>query len=159
FASLWPQARARLGVAWLDGRHTGGSQTRHGHDHHGGGAMSLRTAVFAADGRKQQETELDTRTCHCCQTDVAMTAPGPLLGCRDGGGGEVGVIVAARCDGQAWTTPRPVLVDGWVMPACPVDGPAVAAQGEQAWVAWYPAAEGRPALRLAASTDAGDRFG
>lgn len=159
FASLWPQAHARLGVAWLDGRHTGGDQTRHGHDHHGGGAMSLRTAVFAADGRKQQEIELDTRTCDCCQTDVAMTARGPLLVYRDRSEGEVRDIVATRFDGQAWSTPRPVHVDGWVMPACPVNGPAVAAQGEQAWVAWYTAAEGRPALRLAASTDAGDRFG
>ena len=36
-----------LGIAWLDGRHTGG-----GHDHggHGGGAMTLRAATFGSDG-------------------------------------------------------------------------------------------------------------
>lgn len=157
FASLWPQAHDRLGIAWLDGRHTGGGHG--GHDGHGTGAMSLRAAVLDADGGKLAEAELDARTCDCCQTDVALTARGPLLVYRDRDEGEVRDIVATRFDGQAWTAPVPVQADGWVMPACPVNGPAVAARGEQAWVAWYTAAGGAPSLRLAGSADAGDHFG
>ncbi|WP_188310364.1 sialidase family protein [Arenimonas fontis] len=155
FASLWPQGHDRLGVAWLDGRHTGGG----GHGHHGGaGAMSLRAAVLGPDGRKATEAQIDARTCDCCQTDVAVTARGPLLVYRDRSEGEVRDILATRFDGSAWSASVPVHADGWVMPACPVNGPAVAALGEQAWVAWYTAAEGRVALRLAASRDAGDSF-
>ena len=44
------------------------------------------------------------------------------------------------------------------MPACPVNGPDVAARGEAAVVAWYTEAGGEPEVRAAASADAGDRF-
>ena len=44
------------------------------------------------------------------------------------------------------------------MPACPVNGPAVAANGVQAWVAWYTAADEMPKVRIARSQDAGDSF-
>jgi len=44
------------------------------------------------------------------------------------------------------------------MPACPVNGPAVAAAGRKVWTAWYSAAGGQPALRVAYSSDAGASF-
>jgi hypothetical protein len=40
-----------------------------------------------------------------------------------------------------------------------VNGPAVAADGDAALVAWYTEAGGQPSVRVARSTDAGDRFG
>ena len=45
------------------------------------------------------------------------------------------------------------------MPACPVNGPAVAARGDEALVAWYTAAGDVPTLKLSRSTDAGGAFG
>jgi hypothetical protein len=48
--------------------------------------------------------------------------------------------------------------DDWKMPACPVNGPAIAARGNDAVVAWYTATGDVPALKIARSTDAGDRF-
>jgi hypothetical protein len=154
FVSLWPQGRDGLGIAWLDGRNTGG-----GHDHGSGGAMTLRAAVFGADETKRSEHELDASTCDCCQTDAAVGADGLLLAWRDRAAGEVRDIAVARFDGRAWSAPVTVHADRWVMPACPVNGPAIAARGRQAWVAWYTAAGGAPSIRLAASTDAGRRFG
>ncbi len=157
FATLWPQSRDTLGIAWLDGRHTGGGG--HGHDGHGGGgAMTLRAAFFGSAG-KRAEAELDASTCDCCQTDAVMTPKGLLLAYRDRAGGEIRDIATARFDGKAWSAPRIVHADGWFMPACPVNGPAVAARGRAAWVAWYTAAGDVPALKLAASPDSGDRFG
>ncbi len=161
FVAMWPQSRDTLGVAWLDGRRTAGGG--HGADQHGGhdalaGAMTLRTALFDAAG-KRGETELDAMTCDCCNTDAAVTGRGPLLVYRDRAEGEVRDIAATRFDGRRWQLPAPVHADGWVMPGCPVNGPAVAAHGEQAWVAWYTEAGGVPVLRLARSDDAGDRFG
>lgn len=142
------------GIAWLDGRHTGGG----GHAGHGaGGAMTLRAARIAADGSRE-EWEVDGRTCDCCQTDAAMTSQGPVIAYRGRDGNEVRDILLARFTDGVWSRAR-VHADDWVMPACPVNGPALAAAGERVFVAWYTEADGQPSLRLAGSADAGARFG
>lgn len=143
-------------MAWLDGRNTAGGG-HGGHDAHAG-AMSLRAVAFGPALERSDESELDPRTCDCCQTDAAMTARGPLLVYRDRDGNEIRDIVTTRFDAGAWTLPRKVHDDRWKMPACPVNGPAIAAQGMQAWVAWYTAAGDTPRLRLARSQNAGDDF-
>lgn len=163
FASLWPADRNSLGIAWLDGRNTAG----HAHDDarpeaHADadvpGAMTLRAARFDYRLQKHDEAELDAMTCDCCQTDVAMTARGPLLVYRGRDRNEIRDILAIRRDGKGWTAAHKVHDDQWKMPACPVNGPAVAAHGNNAVVAWYTEAGGTPRLRLARSTDAGDSF-
>lgn len=167
FAALWPQGQDTLGIAWLDGRNTAGA-SHDGHEAHdtgadhadpsGGGAMTLRAASFGPDLRRALDAEIDPRVCDCCQTDVAMTAQGPLLVYRGRGADEIRDILATRLDGEAWTAPAPVHADGWKMPACPVNGPAVAAEGDTAVVAWYTAPGGEPLLRAAHSADAGGSF-
>jgi len=162
FVSLWPQTSDSIGVAWLDGRNTAtdiSPDTAQGaHAGHGGGAMALRTAVFGAGLGKTDEVELDARTCDCCQTSAAMTAKGPLLVYRDRDEAEIRDIASTRLQHGAWTPARTVHDDRWTMPACPVNGPSVAARKNQAWVAWYTAAGEVPTLRLAHSADAGDSF-
>lgn len=151
FASLWRWQGDALAVAWLDGRH-GSSEEGHG-------AMSLRGAVFDAALKRTREWELDARTCDCCQTDVAATPSGPLLVYRDRSEDEIRDVYVTRYDGKAWTTPHAVHADGWKMPGCPVNGPAVAARGNDVVVAWYTAAGDRPSVHLARSRDAGASFG
>ncbi len=157
FVSLWADGADGIGVAWLDGRHTGGGGES-GHAGHGG-AMSLRAARFDAGLRRSLDTQVDAMTCDCCQTDVALTARGPLLVYRDRDAQEIRDIAATRREGAVWTAPAAVHADRWNMPACPVNGPSVAARGEAAVVAWYTAAGGEPKLQLARSEDAGGRFG
>lgn len=157
FVSLWPQSRDTLGIAWLDGRQMAAGEPG-GHDGHGEGAMTLRTAILDPALRKSAETELDPRTCDCCQTHAAVTARGPLLAYRDRDGDEIRDVATTRFEHGAWTLPRKVHDDRWKMPACPVNGPALAARGEQAWVAWYTAAGEVPRIRIARSADAGDHF-
>ena len=152
FASLWPWSKNRFAIAWLDGRHTVG-----GHDHGGSGAMTLRAAVYRADG-KRDEWELDARACDCCQTDAAMTSKGPVLVYRDRSADEIRDIAIVRWRDEAWTEPRIVHADRWHMPACPVNGPAVAARGEHVHVAWYTVIDGAPRVRIAHSRDAGATF-
>lgn len=157
FASLWPQSHDQLGIVWLDGRKTAG-----GHDHadHGGaGAMTLRSATFDAAGKRRTGFEVDAMTCDCCQTDTAAVPGGVLVAYRDREPGEIRDIKVTRYDGKAWTAPATVHADRWFMPACPVNGPAIAARGQRAWVAWYTGAGGAPSVRLAASSDGGARFG
>lgn len=156
FVSMWPEAAGALGIAWLDGRNAG-SEGHGGHEGHDG-AMTLRTAIFDAAGLRLSESELDARTCDCCQTAMAQTSRGPLLAWRDRDENEIRDIVVARRDGMSWTPAHKVHDDGWKMPACPVNGPAVAARGERAWVAWYTAAGDVPRVRMAVSKDAGDTF-
>lgn len=155
FATLWPHPGGGLGIAWLDGRHTGGG----GHGGHGGagGAMTLRAAAFNAKG-KQSESQLDASTCDCCQTDSVRVGDTVLLAYRDRAEGEIRDIAVARFENSRWQAPAIVHADNWMMPACPVNGPAIDALGDQAWVAWYTAAGGMPALRLARSDDGGRRF-
>ena len=155
FATLWPQPGGGLGIAWLDGRHTGGG----GHGGHAGagGAMTLRAAVFDGKG-KQAESQLDASTCDCCQTDSARVGDTVLLAYRDRAEGEIRDIAVARFEDGRWQAPAIVHADRWMMPACPVNGPAIDARGDQAWVAWYTAAGGTPSLRLARSVDGGRHF-
>lgn len=152
FVSLWPQSRDTLGVAWLDARNSDGQGGAHG------GMMSLRSALFSGTLQRSSETQIDASTCDCCQTDVALTARGPLLVYRDRTAAEIRDIYVTRRDGGTWTPPRPVHVDGWKMPACPVNGPSVAANGNEVVVAWYTAAGDKPTVKLAHSSDAGDTF-
>jgi len=162
FVSLWPATRDTLGVSWLDGRNTAG-----GHEGHDAPAtthaapvraMTLRSARFDAALQRSGEAEVDAMTCDCCQTDVAITARGALMVYRDRTAQEIRDIGVTRAQGHAWTPLRLVHADGWKMPACPVNGPAVAARGNDAVVAWYTAPGDVPMLRVARSADAGDTF-
>jgi hypothetical protein len=158
FVSMWPAARDTLGIAWLDGRNTTATDAGKNHEGHGGGAMSLRAATYDPRMQRGNDTELDGMTCDCCQTDVAMTTQGPLLVYRGRDHGEIRDILATRFDGNAWTPAHKVHDDQWKMPACPVNGPAVAARDHNAVVAWYTEAGKQPVLKLARSADAGATF-
>lgn len=160
FAALWPRAADAIGIAWLDGRE---QQVAHGGEQkagaHHGGAMQLRANGFDRDLARGADAVVDARTCDCCQTDAATTDRGVLLAWRDRGDDEMRDIVVARLqDDGAWTRPTTVHADGWKIEACPVNGPAIAAVGNAAVVAWYSEAGGTPTVRIARSTNAGDAF-
>lgn len=100
-------------------------------------------------------------TCECCQTDAAMTTGGAIVVYRDRTEAEIRDISFVRRDDDGWTRPEPVHSDGWVVPGCPVNGPAVAAggpQGRQVAVAWFTASGNRPRVQVAFSADAGAHF-
>lgn len=166
FAALWPASRDTIGVAWLDGRdniegdmHGEGGTMAGAHAMPGEGRTALRAAVFDMNLQRSGEAVVDAKTCDCCQTAIAATTRGPLLVYRDRSDEEIRDIAAVRYDGKAWGKPVPVHADGWVMKGCPVNGPAVAADGNAALVAWYTEAGGKPSVRIARSEDAGDSFG
>lgn len=153
FAALWPATQTTLGVAWLNPAKAGEGGA---HENHGG--MSLQSAIFDGGMQRKSEGTLDPMTCECCQTDVAMATAGPVIVYRDRDAEEVRDIAAVRYDGKAWSEPVRVHADGWKMPACPVNGPAAAANGNDVVAAWYTAANDEPALKLALSRDGGASF-
>ena len=160
FAALWAAGPDRLGIAWLDGRAQVAAHGEGGNAeaHHGGGAMQLRANAFDMSLGRGTDAVLDARTCDCCQTDVALTAKGPLLAYRDRDANEIRDIAVLRFEGGTWSAPKPVHADGWKTEACPVNGPAIAAQANAAVVGWYSEAGGEAAVRIARSVDAGDAF-
>jgi hypothetical protein len=160
FATLWPWSKTEIAIAWLDGRQTGDG---HGHASHEtvanmSQAMTLRAAVFNSTGNKTREWALDASTCDCCQTDSAVTKLGPVVIYRNRDAREIRDVYITRYAAGRWQAPQLVAADNWLMPACPVNGPALSAHGSSLWAAWYTGAGAQPALRVAYSNNNGVSF-
>jgi hypothetical protein len=149
FVSLFPQpgSEGLVGAIWLDGRETVDD-----------GAMTLRSAILDGAGRISDPRVVDGDVCDCCQTDVARADVGPIAVYRNRTGDETRDIYVTRLVNDEWEPGRPVAEDGWTINGCPVNGPAVAASGTRAAVAWYTGAGRQPAIRLSFSSDSGETF-
>jgi hypothetical protein len=158
FVSLIPLPGDRLGAIWLDGRNM--TAPNEIDEHTAAGAnMTLRFAALDAAGNVSDETQLDERVCECCQTSAAVTSAGPIVVYRDRSASEVRDIYVVRQVNGSWTTPQPVFADKWEINGCPVNGPAVAADGARVTVAWFSSAANVPRVRVTFSNDAGATFG
>ncbi len=141
------RAETGLGLLWLDGRLTPR------------GPMTLRGAIVTEDGSLLEEREVDSDVCDCCQTSIAVSSRGPLAVYRDRTGEEIRDIYMSRHDGERWSTGTRLYADNWRIPGCPVNGPAIVAEGDFVAVAWFSAAGDRPVVRVIMSTDSGETFG
>jgi hypothetical protein len=151
FVSLVPTAANNFGVVWLDGRYTGDTPR---------GPMTLRYATLLPDGGLRDEAQIDERVCDCCSTDAVRTGDGSVLvAYRDRTDSEIRDISVSRLEGSTWSSPRSVHADNWEIAACPVNGPAVAAQGDLVAVAWFTAAQDSASVLVAFSRDGGGTFG
>jgi hypothetical protein len=92
------------------------------------------------------------------QVNVATTAGGPVVVYRDRTPEEIRDIVVRRLADGAWSEPIPVAVDGWHIEGCPVNGPAIAAAGDNVAVAWFTAAGNQARVRFARSSDGARSF-
>ena len=152
FVSLVPLAGSGVGALWLDGR-----EMTEGHGQHSG-TMTLRYADVDASLKVRNEQVLDGRVCECCTTAMTMTATGPVVAYRDRSEQEIRDISFARRVNGKWSQPKPVHVDGWKIPGCPVNGPQLAARGKVAAMAWFTAPDNKPQVNVAFSRDAGATF-
>jgi len=158
FVTMLPLSDQRTFITWLDGRNTK-VEGEESHGGHGGGPMSLRAAIFDKDGNALEEWELDDRVCDCCQTTAAETDEGIVVIYRDRSENEIRDMSVVRLVDGEWTQPKPLMVELWEMPACPVNGPSVTAKGNNVAVAWFMAKGGTPEVKLAFSKDGGANFG
>lgn len=71
---------------------------------------------------------------------------------------EIRDIRVVRRGEQGWSNPSVVHADGWMIPSCPVNGPAITATGNLVAVAWFTAASDSPRVLLAFSDDGGESF-
>lgn len=145
-----------LAAVWLDGRETGGGS--HDHEEHGPGGMTLRFGVFGDQGETLQEGLVDELTCDCCQTDMARVGDELIVAYRDRSAEEMRDIAVRRFDGSNWSEPLLVDNEHWYMTGCPVNGPALAARGEQVAIAWFSGATNTGQVKTAVSHDGGHSF-
>lgn len=139
-------------VNWLDGRNTEENEAGER------GAMTLRAGVVSTTGEMLQEYELDTSTCDCCQTTSAITDNGPIVVYRDRSEDEIRDISIVRLVDGNWTIPKVLHEDNWQIKGCPVNGPKVAALGNEVVVAWFTGAENKQKVQVVFSSDGGEQF-
>ena len=130
---------------WLDGRQMAE-----------GGDMTFRTAWVGQDVGPAEV--LDDRVCECCSTSAATTDQGAIAVVRNRSAEEVRDIGIVRQVGGDWTATATVAADDWRIEGCPVNGPEVAADGDNVAVVWYTAGGSGPKVQIAFSSDAGESF-
>lgn len=141
-----------VGIAWLDGRKHASAKNE------ADAEMSVRFTTLTPRDALTGDKAIDERACDCCQTSAAITAKGPVLVYRDRSAKEVRDIAIVRYSNGAWSAPRLVHNDNWVIAACPVNGPSVSARGNDVAVAWFTAANEQARVHVAFSRDAGSTF-
>jgi hypothetical protein len=151
FVSLFDAPGGGFGVVWIDGRATNPEKET--------GDMSLRASIYDRDGKQLQEMVIDPRVCECCSTAVAQTSEGPIAAFRNRSANEIRDIYVSRLDAGSWSTPRLVHDDGWRIDACPINGPAISANGREVAVAWFTAKNDQGRAFVAFSHDSGRTFG
>src|SRR3984893_9794165 len=150
FASLFQAPGAGLGLVWIDGRATNPETES--------GDMSLRASVYDAAGKQLRETVVAPRVCECCSTAAAETSEGEIVAFRNRSATEVRDIYVTRFAEGRWSAPAIVHADGWMINACPINGPSVSARGREVAVAWLMAKGDQGSSFVAFSHDAGRTF-
>jgi hypothetical protein len=155
FVSMAAASAGGLGFAWLDGREMTG---HHGGGEHGG-AMTLRFALFDRDGAKRDETVVDPKVCDCCQTALVASGDSMVLAYRDRSDDEIRDVVVRRRVGGRWSEPIQVGAERWKIAGCPVNGPALAASGDDVALAWFTQEGEGMRAKAALSRDGGATWG
>lgn len=153
-------ATSMPGAAYLAPRPGHATAAAHDPSHGGAAAEPPKALLYThllSDGRRTTEV-LDAETCSCCSIALASTSRGSVVAYRDRTPGEVRDIAVVRWRDGRWSSPTTVHEDGWVIPGCPTNGPAISAEQDRVAVAWFTAAGGRPRVRVAFSADGGGSF-
>jgi hypothetical protein len=119
---------------------------------------SLRLARYDQTGTVTSREIIDELVCDCCAPDVAMARSGPVVAYRDRTENEIrDVVVRGFFDGE-WSDPVQTGAEGWFIEGCPVNGPAIAASGDEVAVVWFTAPDNRGRVRYARSQNSGLTF-
>jgi hypothetical protein len=154
FASMFELPGSGVGIIWLDGRAT---ETEPASTE--GGAMSLRYATFDKNWKQTSDMPIDGKVCDCCQTSAGVTSDGVIAAFRDRSDKEIRDIHVSRFENGKWSESVSVHDDNWMIPACPVNGPAISTRGRTVAVAWFTVKNDQGQGYAAFSNDAGRTWG
>ena len=158
FVTLFPQGE-EIGGVWLDGRNFFvDGEFRYETEAGEKLGTSLRYARFDRDGSRLTDEALDELVCDCCQPDIAFAGASPVLIYRDRTPEEVRDIVVKRMAPDGWGPTQALPADGWAIEACPINGPAIAADEDVVVAAWFSAVRDEPVVHFSRSNDAGASF-
>lgn len=158
FVSTAQLANGAIATVWLDGhKYAEAEADDHAHGH--GGEMALHYRSVSAAGDLLPALELDGRTCDCCNTALVAIPGGAIAFYRDRSEEDIRDISYVRYQQGQWSAPEKIHSDGWEIRACPVNGPAADALGEQVAVAWFTGANGNNQVKVRFSADAGKSWG
>jgi hypothetical protein len=154
FVSIIPNHNQGFFITWLDGRNTVDKDLDGYHK-----PMTIRFAEITNKGDIIDESELDSATCDCCQTSIAVTNKGPVVVYRDRSDKEVRDIYIARKINGIWGVPTPIHNDGWEINGCPVNGPKVASNSNNLAISWFTVSNEKPTVNLSFSKSNWASFG
>lgn len=148
FVSIAP-ADGGFMTTWLDGNRYG----------RGLNEMSLHARWVSDSGELGAEVALDSRTCDCCPVSITRTGSNEFaVFYRDRTESEIRDIAVARFKDGSWSESESLNEDGWMIDACPVNGPASDNLLGTLGVGWFTMAGGTPTVNVAFSADQGDSF-
>ena len=153
FVSIIPNHNQGFFITWLDGRNTVDKDLDGYHK-----PMTIRFAEITNKGDIIDESELDSATCDCCQTSIAVTNKGPVVVYRDRSDKEVRDIYITRKINGIWGVPTPIHNDGWEINGCPVNGPKVASNSNNLAISWFTVSNEKPTVNLSFSKSNGASF-
>jgi hypothetical protein len=153
FASLFETRDKGLGLVWLDGRDMENNTTDPE-----GGVMTLRYTSFDASWNQGEDVSVNARVCECCQTAAVVTNRGVVAAFRDRSEREIRDIAVSRLERGHWTSPQVVHADNWEVFVCPVNGPALATDGDRLVAAWFTVTNDVGHAYAAFSDDGGNRW-
>ncbi|MDP0499970.1 MAG: sialidase family protein [Verrucomicrobiota bacterium JB022] len=154
FVSLAPLEGGRMMAVWLEKAPPAADQATYAP------SMQLSARLLGPEGQTLQDWVVDPDVCTCCQTTLAALTGGRLLvAYRGHTPEEIRDNHVAVFENGDWQRPQVLHADGWMIPGCPVNGPAADGMGERAAVAWFTAAWGKARVQVAFSGDGGDSFG
>ena len=154
FVSIMANNEKGFFITWLDGRNTIEKKLEGDHK-----PMTIRFAEITDKGDVIKESELDTSTCDCCQTSIAITNDGPIVVYRDRSEKEVRDIYIVKNINGTWEKPNAVHDDGWIINGCPVNGPKVAVNSKNLAVSWFTVSNNHPLVNVSFSKNNGNSFG
>lgn len=156
FVSMIPWDSDTVLAVWLDGRQSADRTDEQYFDLDY--AMTLRAAIISTSGEVKESFLIDDAVCDCCPTSLVKTPKGALVAYRDRTEEEIRDISISRFDGTSWSDPQIVHKDNWNIRACPVNGPALAAQDSLVVLGWYTGADDNPRVQAVLSQDGGNSF-
>ena len=154
FVSIMANNEKGFFITWLDGRNTIEKKLEGDHK-----PMTIRFAEITDKGDIIKESELDSSTCDCCQTSIAITNDGPIVVYRDRSEEEVRDIYSVKNINGTWEKPNSVHDDGWIINGCPVNGPKVAVNSKNLAVSWFTVSNNHPLVNVSFSKNNGNSFG
>lgn len=125
---------------WLDGRLMAED-----------GPMTVRSALVTETIGASEL--LDERVCECCPTDAVATSNGSIVAYRNRDEDEIREMYAVYRADDGWSEPSALTGDGWMIPGCPVNGPAIDHRDGLTALAWFTAADNKPRVAVGFSRD------